>query len=125
MRKVARRFLIRSSWSYEKQANPQKVRSTLTRLFRRRFPQMRSYHLELVWGGMTAITVNRGMYFGELRPALYGPIGCQRAGVLRGNIYGELLAEMACGSQSPLLKDHFMLTGPTGSRRSHFVELVQ
>ncbi|QOZ66662.1 NAD(P)/FAD-dependent oxidoreductase [Bradyrhizobium arachidis] len=112
MRKVGRRFLIRSSWSYEKEVNPQKVRSTLTRLFRRRFPQMRSYHLEHVWGGMTAITVNGGMYFGELRPGLYASVGCQGAGVLRGNIHGKLLAEMACGSQSPLLTDRLMLTGP-------------
>lgn len=112
MRKVGRRFLIRSSYSYERETTPQKVRSTLTRLFRRRFPQMRSYHLEHVWGGVTAITVNGGMYFGELRPGLYASVGCQGAGVLRGNIHGKLLAEMACGCQSPLLTERLMLTGP-------------
>ncbi|RWI66743.1 FAD-binding oxidoreductase [Mesorhizobium sp.] len=112
MRKTLQRFLIRSSASYEKESDPEKVRSILTRLFQRRFPGMHSYELEYVWGGVTAITSNGEGYFGELRPGLYVSAGCQGAGVLRGSIQGKLLAEMACGSQSSLLTDRLMLTGP-------------
>ncbi|WP_426420665.1 NAD(P)/FAD-dependent oxidoreductase [Bradyrhizobium genosp. A] len=112
MRKVQRRFLIRSSYSYEKEKNLDTVRTVLTGLFQRRYPAMRSYDLEHVWGGVTAITVNGGMYFGELRPGLYASVACQGAGVLRGSIHGKLLAEMACGCQSPLLTDRLKLSGP-------------
>lgn len=112
MRKVQGRFLIRSSASYEKESDPRKVRATLTRLLRRRFPDMRSYELEHVWGGLTAITSNGENYFGELKPGLYASVGCQGAGILRGSIHGKLLAEMASGSQSSLLTDRLMLTGP-------------
>lgn len=112
MRKVQRRFLIRSSASYEKESDPGKVRSVLTRLFRNRFPNMRSYDFEHVWGGITAITSNGENYFGELRPGLYASLGCQGAGVCRAMVHGKLLAEFACGSQSPLLTDRLKLTGP-------------
>ncbi|XIA67511.1 FAD-dependent oxidoreductase [Bradyrhizobium sp. TZ2] len=113
MRKVLGRFLIRSASSYEKESEPKKVHSILTRLFRNRFPGMRSYELEYVWGGVTAITSNGENYFGELRPGLYASVGCQGAGVLRASIHGKLLAEMACGSQSPLLTDRLMLSEPS------------
>lgn len=112
MRKVLGRFLIRSASSYEREADPKKIRSTLTKLFQNRFPGMRSYELEHVWGGVTAITSNGENYFGELQPGLYASVGCQGAGVLRASIHGKLLAEMACGSQSPLLTDRLRLSEP-------------
>lgn len=113
LRKWKRRFLIRSGHSYEKESDREKVRATLTALYRRRFPGLHSYELEHVWGGGVAITSNGGNYFGELKPGLYVSVGCQGAGVLRGSIHGKLLAEMACGSQSPLLADRLTLTGPS------------
>ncbi|RZN06025.1 FAD-dependent oxidoreductase [Bradyrhizobium genosp. SA-3] len=113
MRKVLGRLLIRSSWSYANETNVDKVRSLLTSLFRRRFPGMRSYEFEHVWGGATAITHNGEFYFGEIRPGLYASVGCNGAGVLRGTIHGKLLAEMACGSQSPLLTERLSLAGPS------------
>lgn len=112
MRKVLGRFLIRGSYSYERESNLEKVRSILTELFRRRFPRMRSHELEHVWGGVTAVTSNGQFYFGELRPGLYASVGCNGGGVPRGTIHGKLLAEMACGSQSSLLTDRLMLAGP-------------
>lgn len=112
MRKVLGRFLIRSASSYERETDPKKIRSTLTRLFQNRFPEMRSYDLEHVWGGVMAITSNGENYFGEVKPGIYASVGCQGAGVLRASIHGKLLAEMACGSQSSLLTDRLMLTGP-------------
>ncbi|MGX1350531.1 glycine/D-amino acid oxidase-like deaminating enzyme [Bradyrhizobium elkanii] len=112
MRKVQRRFLIRSCVSYEKEHGEQKIRADLTRLFRYRFPRMRSYELEYVWGGGTTFTSNGQSYFGELKPGLYASVGCQASGVVRGGIHGKLLAEMACGSQSSLLTDRLMLAGP-------------
>lgn len=112
MRKVQRRFLIRSCASYEKEHNSEKIRSHLARLFRNRFPEIRSHELEYVWGGATAFTSNGQFYFGELKPGLYASLGCAGGGVSRGSMHGRLLAEMACGSQSSLLTDRLMLASP-------------
>ncbi|WP_354107899.1 FAD-binding oxidoreductase [Bradyrhizobium sp. LB14.3] len=112
MRKVQRRFLIRSCASYEKEHDTEKIRSHLTRLFRNRFPRMKSHQLEYVWGGATAFTSNGQFYFGQLRPGLYASLGCAGGGLSRGSMHGKLLAEMACGSQSSLLTDRLMLASP-------------
>lgn len=112
MRKTLKRVLIRSSFSYEKESDLEKVRSTLRRLLQRRFPRMRCYEFEHVWGGEVAIGSNGEGYFGELRPGLYASVGCQGAGVVRGTIYGKLLAEMAAGSQSSLLTDRLKAASP-------------
>lgn len=106
------RFLVRSGDSYEREMPTARVREMLTELYRRRFPQMASHVFEHVWGGVTAITHNGGLYFGQVRPGLYAAAGCNGSGVVRGTIQGKLLAEMACGSQSALLSDRLALEGP-------------
>ena len=114
LRKFAnRRFLVRSGDSYERELPLPQVRTMLTRLFRRRYPQMASHQLEYVWGGVTAITHNGGLFFGMARPGLFVSAGCNGSGVVRGTINGHLLAEMACGSQSALLSDRLALKGPS------------
>ncbi len=112
-RKVLGRFLIRSGDSYEAELSTSKVRGLLTRLYRQRHPQMRSYEFEYVWGGITAITHNGGFYFGEIRKGLFASVGCNGGGVVRGSIHGKLLAEMVCGSQSKLLTDRLELINPS------------
>lgn len=112
MRKTARRLLIRSGDSYERELDTSAVRALLTRLYRRRFPHLRTHDFEHVWGGLTAVTHNGGFYFGEARPGLYASVGCGGAGVVRGTIHGRLLAELASGSQSALLSDRLAQKGP-------------
>jgi glycine/D-amino acid oxidase-like deaminating enzyme len=106
------RFLIRAGDSYEAQPDTKAIRKLLTKLYRNRYPGMASYDLEHVWTGVTAITGNGGLYFGELRKGLFCAAGCNGSGVVRGSINGKLLAEMACGSQSKLLSDRLSLKGP-------------
>ncbi|QQO13889.1 FAD-binding oxidoreductase [Bradyrhizobium diazoefficiens] len=114
MRKMLRRFLIRSGYSYENESSDlAKVRASLEQLYRNRFPGMRSYDLEHVWGGAICMTYNRQFYFGEPRRGLFAAVGCGGGGVVRGSIHGKLLAEMACGSQSELLSDRLALSGPS------------
>ncbi|SDJ99340.1 Glycine/D-amino acid oxidase [Bradyrhizobium sp. Rc2d] len=112
MRKWKRRLLIRSGYSYERETSIDKIRSMLSYLYRKRYPAMRAHGFEFVWGGGVGITSNRESYFGELRPGLYVSAGCQGAGVLRGNIHGKLLAELACDSQSSVLTDRLKVSGP-------------
>ncbi|CAN7673599.1 NAD(P)/FAD-dependent oxidoreductase [Bosea sp. LjRoot237] len=112
LRKTMGRLLIRSGDSYERELDPDKVRAMLARLYRDRFPGMRTHEFEHVWGGLTAVTHNGAFYFGQARPGLFASVGCGGAGVTRGTIHGKLLAELACGSQSTLLTDRLALRGP-------------
>ncbi|QEL27158.1 FAD-binding oxidoreductase (plasmid) [Bosea sp. F3-2] len=112
MRKTMGRLLIRSGDSYERELEPAAVRAMLTALHRKRFPAMRTHAFEHVWGGLTAVTHNGGFLFGQVKPGLFVSAGCGGAGVTRGTIQGKLLAELACGSQSPLLSDRLAQSGP-------------
>lgn len=112
MRKTMGRLLIRSGDSYESELDPAEVRAMLARLYRNRFPKMKSHEFEHVWGGLTAVTHNGAFYFGRVRPGIFASVGCGGAGVTRGTIHGRLLAELACGSQSRLLSDRLALSGP-------------
>ncbi|MYN13692.1 FAD-dependent oxidoreductase [Pusillimonas sp. TS35] len=106
------RFMVRSAYSYERELPPDQVGAMLSQLYRNRYPHMRSHVFEHVWGGCTALTLNGGMYFGEVRPGLYASAGCNGAGVLRGSIQGKLLAELACREDSDTLSDLMKLEGP-------------
>lgn len=112
MRKTGRRLLIRSGDSYENELVPDETRRMLTTLYRNRFPHMRKHEFEYVWGGLTAVTHNEGFHFGRVRQGVYASVGCGGAGVVRGTIHGKLLAELACGVESPLLRDRLGMKGP-------------
>ncbi|WP_170984355.1 NAD(P)/FAD-dependent oxidoreductase [Rhodoligotrophos defluvii] len=112
MRKTGRRLLIRSGDSYEKELEPDEARRMLTGLYRNRYPHMRRHEFEHVWGGLTAVTHNGGFYFGRVQPGIYASVGCGGSGVVRGTIQGKLLAELACGVESPLLSDRLKIKGP-------------
>lgn len=112
-RKIAdRRFLIRAGDSYETQLSPAGIKRLLTRLYRNRYPAMKSHDLQYVWSGALAITGNGGLYFGEVRKGLFCAAGCNGSGIVRGSINGKLLAELACGGQSDLLSDRLKIEGP-------------
>lgn len=106
------RFMVRSAYSYERQLPISEVKNNLTALYRKRYPHLKSHDFEHVWGGTTALTLNGGVYFGQVKDGIYASVGCNGAGVLRGSIQGKLLAEMACGQQSKLLSDQLSLEGP-------------
>lgn len=107
------RFMVRSAYSYEREQPLDKTRAMLSESFKRRYPQLASHRFEYLWGGTTALTRNGATFFGLLRPGVYASLGCNGAGVLKGSIYGKLLAEMAVGSQSQLLTDALSLERPT------------
>ncbi|MGS1117742.1 NAD(P)/FAD-dependent oxidoreductase [Castellaniella sp. UC4442_H9] len=106
LRKIQnRRFMVRSAYSYETAQPMEKVRAMLTDYYRRRYPALESHEFEYVWGGVTALTRNGAAYFGPVGKDIYASLGCNGAGVLKGSIYGKLLAEMIMGEQSQELSD--------------------
>ncbi|ASM74348.1 MULTISPECIES: NAD(P)/FAD-dependent oxidoreductase [Roseobacteraceae] len=113
LRKVGRRLLIRSGDSYEREQSSSHVRALLATFYSNRFPQMRSHEFQHVWGGVTSITRNGGYHFGQFKPGIYVSAGCGGAGLARGAIHGRLLAELASGQTSQLLKDRLGMKRPT------------
>ena len=114
LRKVATgRFMVRSAYSYEREQPMSQVRALLTESYRRRYPDMRDHAFEYVWGGVTALTRNGALYFGQVDEGLFISIGCNGAGMLKGSMFGKLLGEMACGEQSPQLADALGFERPT------------
>lgn len=107
------RFMVRSAYSYEREQPLEKTKAMLSESFKRRYPHMAFHDFEYLWGGTTALTRNGATFFGLVRTGLYASLGCNGAGVLKGSIYGKLLAEMAAGSQSRLLSDALSLERPT------------
>lgn len=101
LRKISSgRFMVRSAYSYEKENKISDVKAMLKSLYAKRYPNMKSHELEHVWGGVTALTGNGGLYFGCVRDGMYISICCNGAGLLKCSLFGKLLAEMACGQQS-------------------------
>lgn len=99
------RFMVRSAYSYGSEQSTERVRAMLDDCYRRRYPGMRSFDFEHVWGGVTALTRNGAVYFGRVDEGLYVSIGCNGAGMLKGSTFGKLLGEMACGAESPELAE--------------------
>lgn len=114
LRKVqSGRFMVRSAYSYEKEQSLRPVRQLLEDCYRRRYPRLKSHALEHVWGGVTALTRNGALYFGQVEPGVYISIGCNGAGLLKGSVFGKLLGEMACDAESPALADALGFERPT------------
>lgn len=109
---IGRRLLVRSGEGYEREHGDGYARALLTKLFKRRFPEMKSHRFEHVWGGALGMTHNGALYFGRVKPNVFVAAGCNGSGVARGTINGHLLAEMACGGQSSLLSDRLSLAPP-------------
>jgi glycine/D-amino acid oxidase-like deaminating enzyme len=99
------RFMVRSDYSYETEKPLTAAAGFLRDAFKRRYPRVPSHDFEYVWGGVTALTANGALYFGEVSKNLFTSLGCNGAGVLKGSTFGRLLGEMACGRQSPALAD--------------------
>lgn len=108
-----RRLLVRTEYSYEQPESLFKVKEILLKSVRHRYPQLHDYEFAHVWGGVTALTRNGAVYFGQLGPNMFASVGCNGAGVLKGTIYGKLLAESILGVDSDELRMVVSLDKPT------------
>ena len=67
----------------------------------RRYPALEHVRLTNVWGGATGITGNGAPLWGETEPGLYVLVGCNGGGVVKGTLFGHLLADLAHGLDVP------------------------
>ena len=91
------RLLIRSLYGYEAEADSGAVGARLKTSLERRYPQLADVEFAGVWSGATGFTMNGAPVWGEHAPGLFVAAGCNGGGVVKGTLFGRLLAEMALG----------------------------
>jgi glycine/D-amino acid oxidase-like deaminating enzyme len=105
------RLLIRSQYGYEREADNSVIEKRLLHLLRKRFPQLLKARLASVWGGATGLTLNGAPLWGEARPGMWVSSGCNGGGVVKGTLFGKLLAEFANGLDVPDVRNLFGAAG--------------
>ena len=73
--------------------------------FRARFPMLKDVGMDYRWGGQLCLSWNSVPAFGEIEDCLYAA-GCQNGlGTCKGTLHGRLIADLATGSDEPMLAD--------------------
>jgi glycine/D-amino acid oxidase-like deaminating enzyme len=80
---------------------------------RARFPDLADVDLEYTWAGAVAISLNGSPFFGRLAPKVFGAAIFNGVGMALGAALGLLLADLAVGKDSELLRDARSLPRPS------------
>jgi len=70
----------------------------------RRFPFLAEQDIEHTWTGHLSASRSRQPYFAKVEEGVFAVAGCNGSGVARGTLWGRLLAELASGGDSKLLR---------------------
>ena len=95
------RLLIRSHYGYEREEDNDRIGEALLASLRLRFPTIDIDGFASVWGGATGFTFNGAPVWGKVREGLYLSAGCNGGGVVKGTLFGQLLADLALGREVP------------------------
>ncbi len=111
------RILIRNTYHYSRDGKvpPElltEVEAARRQAFRERFPQLGEVGFEHRWIGTLGISHNNAVHFGRLRDNVFAAAAYNGAGIGMGTIAGRLLAELATGHDSELLRDMLAQPGP-------------
>ncbi|MBS3669681.1 NAD(P)/FAD-dependent oxidoreductase [Vreelandella boliviensis] len=91
------RLMIRSRYSYEREADNARIEAELKASLEARYPELTPVHFDKVWGGTTGLTYNGAPLWGEIQPGLYVSAGCNGGGIVKGTFLGDALARYALG----------------------------
>ena len=95
------RMLVRSLYGYEAEADNDVIEQKLRDCLARRFPPLANLPFHSVWAGATGFTLNGAPQWGRLAAGLYVSAGCNGGGIVKGTLFGRLLAEYALGREVP------------------------
>lgn len=91
------RLMIRSRYSYEREADNATIAASLSKSLDRRYPALADIGLEHVWGGTTGLTHNGAPLWGTIKPGLHVSAGCNGGGIVKGTFLGDAIARQAMG----------------------------
>ena len=95
------RLLIRSTYNYEREPRADGVTQRLRESLYKRFPRLAGVAFIASWSGATGFTLNGAPLWGKVGPGLYVSAGCNGGGIVKGTLFGRLLADLATGSPVP------------------------
>jgi len=124
------RLLIRAFYDYEAETDNHVIEERLQQCLQRRFPQLGEPTFASVWSGATGFTYNGASLWGEVAPGLYVSAGYNGGGVVKGSLFGRLLADLANGKSVPDMKALFgmaswMLPDPLRRLGFHLVSAIE
>ena len=99
--------MIRSLYDYGYERNNFDASMHLKQSLKLRFPQLTNINFESVWGGTTGFTYNGGPIWGEIENNIHISAGCNGGGIVKGTLFGELLAMSANQIKVPEIKNLF------------------
>ncbi|UEQ03743.1 FAD-binding oxidoreductase [Halomonas profundus] len=91
------RLMIRSRYSYEREADNARIEAELKVSLEARYPELTPVRFDKVWGGTTGLTHNGAPLWGAIQPGLYVSAGCNGGGIVKGTFLGDALARYALG----------------------------
>lgn len=113
-----RRILIRNSYKHVPKYGAsvsermrQKIQADHRKAFLDRYPELAEVPFTHTWGGVYAISRNFTNFFGELEDGVFASACDNGVGAAWGTISGTLMADMAVGADSRLLRDIRQVTG--------------
>lgn len=111
-----RRLLIRSHYQYVPDYGSSDSKRSVVRASHRqslieRYPQLAQVPFEHTWGGVCALSRNFTSFFGQLAPGVLASACHNGVGAARGTISGKLMADLAVGADSDLLRDMQIVSG--------------
>lgn len=80
--------------------------------FRKRFPMLADLPLDHTWSGYLCTSANFHSAFGAAAERVWVAAGHQGVGVTRGTIAGTLIADVATGTDNPLIADMQKIASP-------------
>ena len=111
------RIVVRNSFTYNpgmatSQAQVERIGRSHDRSFRARFPMLGDLPMAYRWGGHLCLSLNAAPAFGEIEEGLYAACCQNGLGTVRGTLAGKLIADLACGSDDPLVGEMLALGEP-------------
>jgi glycine/D-amino acid oxidase-like deaminating enzyme len=104
------RIIIRNRFTYDPKMEVSDKRITSVsrthqQAFNNRFPMLKNVSMQYHWGGRLCLSRNKVPAFGKLDAGLFSACCQNGLGVAKGTTSGKLVAELAYGHQSELLKN--------------------
>ncbi|WP_245520221.1 FAD-binding oxidoreductase [Mesorhizobium sp. M00.F.Ca.ET.217.01.1.1] len=119
IRHTGDRIVVRNTFTYnpdmstsEKQIK--RIGAVHDQSFRARFPMLGDMPMEFRWGGHLCLSLNSAAAFGEVEDRVFVAGCCNGLGTVQGTLYGMLAADIAAGSDEPMVGD--ALNQPAPSR---------
>lgn len=113
------RIVVRNTFTYNpdmrtSKSRIQRIGRRHDRSFRARFPMLGDVPMEYRWGGHLCLSLNSVPAFGEIEDGIYVACCQNGLGTVKGTLAGKLIADLACGSNDPMVGE--MLSYPRPKR---------